>query len=326
MSTSSSKTSIDINLDAIEVHCIHYPKLPDPTEAIITTRFNHDFDPNLPILPLCMHSENRDVKKTPTELGKYSSNKGSRFHSEGREWNKSGEISWAVLSGWCPAYNRKYGKEINMGYSRILYITAILRRHWIMAGERNKTPRGRAEAMEVIREAGLRFDGQNFDKRRIIEIASNEFIHIRKLEGARGKHMTEHKETMVRKEDRLGAFISEQQSQVNSGQAYESAYDSGRDPENYLTYDSANYPASNPPSTPTSMSANRNPSTPLKQNSVSNSLHGDHNSHKSLSKKRQPREARSTRSGKAQSTNKRAKRVQNTSQPQQYKSSSSTRI
>ncbi|KAM0181201.1 hypothetical protein ACHAPF_001946 [Botrytis cinerea] len=236
MSTSSSKTSIDINLDAIEVHCIHYPKLPDPTEAIITTRFNHDFDPDPPILALCMHSANQDVDKTSTELGRYSSNKGASFHSEGREWNESGEISWAVLSGWCPACNRKYGEEINMGYSRKLYITATLCRHWIMAGDRNKTPRGRAEAIEVIREAGLRFDGQDFDKRRIDEISSNKLLPVTKLERVRGKHMTEHKETMVRKEDRLGVFISEPQSKADSGQAYESAYDLGEDLDNYLVY------------------------------------------------------------------------------------------
>lgn len=173
------------------------------------------------------------------------------------------------------------------------YVASIL--------DRNKTPRGRAEAMEIIREAGLIFDGQDFDKRRIDEIASNELLHITKLERARGKHMTEHKETVVRREDRLGVFISEQQSKVNSGQVYESAYDLGKDPDNYLAYDSANYPASNPPSTPTSMSANINSSTPIKQKSVSESHHGGHNSDKYPSKERQSRKARSTRSRKAHS-------------------------
>ncbi|TGO24846.1 hypothetical protein BPAE_0093g00070 [Botrytis paeoniae] len=158
MSTSSSKASIDINLNHLEGDCLRHPELTDPAEAFIKARFNHGFDPDLPILPLCMHSKDRNVTKTPTELGIYDTNKGSSFHSKGREWNKDREVSWAVLSSWCPACNKEYEEELNEGDSRILYITAMLRRHWIMAGEENKTPRGRAEAMEMIRQARLRFD------------------------------------------------------------------------------------------------------------------------------------------------------------------------
>ncbi|TGO43891.1 hypothetical protein BCON_0756g00010 [Botryotinia convoluta] len=228
MSTSSNKTSIDINLDHLEGDCIRHPKLKDPAKAIIAARFNRDFNPDLPILPLCMHSKDRDVTKMPTKLSRDDTNKGSSFHSEGREWNKDREL--------VPSVQQNYEEELNEGDSRILYITAMLRRHWIMAGDENRTPRGRAEAMEVIRQARARFDGQYYDELRIYNIAKNELAHIRKLERALGEHMTENKETMVRTQDRLGVFISEKQSKIDSGQAYESAYASGRDPENYLTY------------------------------------------------------------------------------------------
>ncbi|TGO19616.1 hypothetical protein BTUL_0003g00700 [Botrytis tulipae] len=222
MSTSSSQTSIDINLDYLEGDCLRHPILTDPAEAIVAARFNHGFDPDLPFLPLCMHSKDRDVTKAPTELSRDETNKGSSFHSEGREWNKDGEVSWAVLSSWCPACSKEYEEELFKGNSRILYIMAMLRRHWIMVGDENRTPRGRAEAME-------------------------EFSYMNKLERALGKHMTVNKETMVSAQDRIGAFVSEQQSKIDSGQAYESAYASSRDPENYPMYGPANYPAFNPP-------------------------------------------------------------------------------
>ncbi|KAF5879481.1 uncharacterized protein Bfra_006689 [Botrytis fragariae] len=249
-----------------------------------------------------MHSKDRDVAKTPTELSRYDTNKSSSFHSEEREWNKDGEVSWAVLSTWCSACNKEYGEELDKGASRILYITAMLRQHWIMAGEENRTPRGRAEAMEVIRQARTRFDGQYYDELRIYNIAENEFSHINKLERALGEHMTKNKETMVRQEDRFGAFISEQQSKIDSGQAYESAYALNRDPENHPAYGPANYQASNPPSTPTSVSADKCPSTYLgERRSQPSSLHSSHNSHKSALKEGQSKDARSNDSGKAHS-------------------------
>ncbi|KAF7941261.1 hypothetical protein EAE99_000898 [Botrytis elliptica] len=281
---------MNINVNHLEGNCLRLPKLQDPAEAIITARFNHGFDPELPILPLCMHSKDRDVNKTPTELSRDDINKGSSFHSEGREWNKDGVVSWAVLSSWCPACNKKYEEDLHNGDSRILYITAMLRRHWIMVGDQNKTPRGRAEAMEVIWQAKTRFDIQDYDKLRIHNIAKHEFSHIIKLERALDELMKVKKETMVRTQGRLGAFILEQQSKVNSGQAYESADTSSRDPENY--------PASNPPSTPTSVSADKCPSTYLgERHSQPSSLHGSQSSHKSAHG--ESGEARSSKSGEA---------------------------
>ncbi|KAF7919875.1 uncharacterized protein EAE98_009109 [Botrytis deweyae] len=304
MSTSSSKTSININLNHLEGNCLRDPKLQDPAEAIITARFNHGFDPDLPILPLCMHSKDRDVNKTPTELSRDDTNKGSSFHSEGREWNKDGEVSWAVLSGWYPACKKEYEKDFHEGYPRKFYITAMLRRHWIMVGEENKTPRGREEAMEVIRQAGSRFDSeycdevQYCDEVRIYNIAQNESLHMNKLERALGEHITANNETMVRTQGRLGAFILEQQSKIDSDQAYESAYASSRDPENRLMYGPANYPACNPPSTPTSVSADKCPSTyPGERHSQPSSLHGSQSSHKSAHG--ESGEARSSKSGEA---------------------------
>ncbi|KAF7864245.1 uncharacterized protein EAF02_010213 [Botrytis sinoallii] len=171
MSTSSSKTSININLNHLEGNCLRHPVLTDPAEAIITARFNHGFNPDFPILPLCMHSKDRDVNKTPTELSRDDTNKGSSFYSEGWEWNKDGEVSWAVLSGWCPACKKEYEEDFLEGNSRVFYITAMLRRHWIMVGEENRTPRGREEAMEVIRQARSRVDSEYYDEVRIYNIA-----------------------------------------------------------------------------------------------------------------------------------------------------------
>lgn len=131
----------------------------------------------------------------------------------------------------------------------------------------------------------------------------------------------------MRTQDRIGAFISEQQSKIDSNQSYESAYTSSRNPENYLMHDPANYPASNPPSSPTSVSVDKCPSTYLgERQSQPNSLHSSHNSHKSALEERQSREARSNKSKKSQSTHACLKRIRNSSQPQQYKSSPSTRI
>ncbi|TGO24845.1 hypothetical protein BPAE_0093g00060 [Botrytis paeoniae] len=77
-------------------------------------------------------------------------------------------------------------------------------------------------------------------------LPNNEPAHTIKLERALGEHMTTNQETMVRQEDRLGTFISEQESKIDSGEAYESAYALDRDPEYYPTYGPANCPASNP--------------------------------------------------------------------------------
>ncbi|TGO70189.1 hypothetical protein BOTNAR_0003g00830 [Botryotinia narcissicola] len=291
MSTSSSQTPIDINLNHLEGNCLRHSELPDPAEAIVAARFNHGFDQTYP-----------DVNETPTELSRDETNKGSIFHSEGREWNKDGEVSWAVLSRWCPACNKEYEEEFDKGDSRILYVTAMLRRRWIMVGDENRTPRGRAEAMEVIRQARTRFDSQDYDELRIYNIATKELSYMNKLERALGEHMTVNKKTMVRAQDRIGAFVSEQQSKIDPGQAYESAYASNSDPENYLMYGPANYPASNPPSTPTSVSAGKCPSTYLgERRSQPSSLHSSRDSHGSTLEERQSREARSNKSGKAHS-------------------------
>ncbi|TGO42231.1 hypothetical protein BHYA_0011g00650 [Botrytis hyacinthi] len=153
-----------------------------------------------------------------------------------------------------------------------------------MVGDENRTPRGRAEAMEVIRQARTRFDSQDYDELRIYNIAQHEFSYINKLERAPGEHMTE------------------QQSKINSGQVYGSTYASSRDPENYLMYGATNYPASNPPSTLTSVSADKCPSIYLgERRSQPSSLHSSHNSHKSALEERQSGEARSNKSGKAYS-------------------------
>ncbi|KAF7957719.1 hypothetical protein EAE96_003289 [Botrytis aclada] len=184
----------------------------------------------------------------------------------------------------------------------MMYITAMLRRHWIRAGDEHRTPRGREEALEVIRHARANFDGQDYDKLRIHDIAKNEFAHMIKLKRALDEHMAKNKETKVRTNDRLGAYISEQRSKVGSGHAYESPYASGKDPENYLTSEAANYPPSNPPSMPTSVSAEKCPSTYLgERHSQTSSLHGSHNSHKSAPKDRQSKGARSSHSGKSHS-------------------------
>ncbi|KAF7904344.1 hypothetical protein EAF00_001678 [Botryotinia globosa] len=215
---------------------------------------------------------------------------------------------WAVLSRWCPACNKEYEEKLNKGDSRILYITAMLRRHWIMVGDENRTPRRRAEAMEVIRQARTRFDSQDYDELRIYNIAKNEFSYMNKFERALGEHMTVNQETMVRAHDRIGAFVSEQQSKIDSGQAYESAYASSIDPENYPMYGPANYPASNPLSTPTSVSADKRPSTYLgERRSQPSSLHSSHNSHRSTLEERQSREARRNKSGKVHSQPMRAR-------------------
>ncbi|TGO82027.1 hypothetical protein BPOR_0942g00050 [Botrytis porri] len=178
MSTTSSQISIDMNLNHIEGNCLRNPILPDPAKAIITTRFNRDFDPDLPILPLCMHSTNRDVNKPPTELGVYDTNKGSSFHSQGR-----------------------FVHIVHHGYAASTLDNGR---------EENKPLRGSAEVMEVIGHARARFDSQDYDELRIYNIVKHGLAHITKLERALGEHMSANKDTMVRQEDRLGAFISEQ--------------------------------------------------------------------------------------------------------------------